>query len=171
MCVEVPMNCEVCNAKVNELRRGRCWGCYSRWVDARPVGIGARCCVCSERRRDNLRSVELLGAWMPMCYTCSGRAMVLDPLPQTIAGIREALVRDRRSRERRVGKADTRVFQYDRRGDDRRGERAPTGDDWLVIDDEMILEIEEVIDGSADARDEAEAELQADLTRIRELPF
>ena len=35
--------CDVCSAKVHELRRGRCWGCYARWVDARPVGVGARC--------------------------------------------------------------------------------------------------------------------------------
>lgn len=164
------MNCDVCNAKVSELRRGRCWGCYNRWVDARPVGIGARCCVCTERRRDNLRSVELLGAWVPMCYTCSGRAMVLEPLPQTLAAIREALIRDRRGRERRHGKKDTRVFQYDRRADERRDERAAGGEDWIVIDEEMILEIDELLDGSADARANADEELRDDLTRIREMP-
>lgn len=165
------MNCDVCNAKVNELRRGRCWGCYNRWVDARPVGIGARCCVCSERRRDNLRSVELLGAWVPMCYTCSGRAMILDPLPQTLAGIREVLIRDRRAQERRHGKRDTRVFQYDRRADERRDGREASGDDYIAIDDDMILEIDELLDGSAEARAGSDEELREDLTRIREMPI
>jgi hypothetical protein len=142
------MNCDVCRATVTELRRGRCWGCYARWVDARAVGVGARCCICAERRRDLLRSMELLGAWMPICYTCSGRANALDPMPQNLAGIRTALRRERRERDRRGGKADTRVFQHDRRGDDRRGQRTERGDDWLDIDEAMILEI--TLEGLAD---------------------
>jgi len=169
------MNCEVCKAKVSELRRGRCWGCYNRWVDARPVGVGARCCVCSERRRDHLRSVELLGSWIPMCYTCSGRAMQLDPLPQSLAGIRRVLSRDRRGSDRRFGKRDTRVFQYNRRGPDRREGRSPA-EDWMIIDDDMILEIEEILDHgeSADGRAEISdpaGDFTSDLTRIRELPL
>ncbi len=158
------MKCEVCNANVNELRRGRCWGCYSRWVDARPVGIGARCCICGERRRDSLRGVELLGGWMPMCYTCSGRAMRLDPLPQTLAEIRRELDRERRQDERRVGKPDTRVFQYDRRNGDRRGDRA-AGDDWMAIEDDMILEM------SLEEPRTTEPTVEADMTTIRELPL
>jgi hypothetical protein len=161
------MKCDVCNANVNELRRGRCWGCYNRWVDARPVGIGARCCICAERRRDSLRGVELLGAWMPMCYTCSGRAMHLDPLPQTLAGIRAELDRERRRAERRVGKPDTRVFQYDRRNGDRRSQR-DGGDDWMMIDEEMIIELT-LEDLVLDEPREAEP-ADADMTRIRELP-
>lgn len=164
------MNCDVCNAKVSELRRGRCWGCYNRWVDARPVGLGARCCVCSERRRDHLRSIELLGAWMPMCYSCSGRAMTLDPLPRTVAGIREALDRDRRADDRRGGKRDTRVFQYDRRNDDRRSGRSSAPDDYMVIDEGMIVEIEEILDDGSPSS-EASADLREDLTRIREMPM
>ncbi len=167
------MNCEVCKAKVSELRRGRCWGCYNRWVDARPVGVGARCCVCSERRRDHLRSVELLGAWIPMCYTCSGRAMQLDPLPQSLAGIRRELSRDRRDDDRRFGKRDTRVFQYDRRGRDRREGRSPA-EDWMIIDDDMILEIEEILEDGGGRRAETSdpaGDFTSDLTRIRELPL
>jgi hypothetical protein len=156
------MKCEVCNANVNELRRGRCWGCYNRWVDARPVGVGARCCVCSERRRDALRSVELLGGWLPMCYTCSGRAMRLDPLPQSLAEIRKELDRERRRDERRIGKPDTRVFQYDRRTGDRRGERG-AGDDWMIIDEEMIVEMSFEEPRAGEPAD-------ADMTAIRELP-
>jgi hypothetical protein len=144
------MKCDVCRATVTELRRGRCWGCYARWVDARAVGIGARCCICAERRRDLLRSMELLGAWMPMCYACSGRANSLDPMPATLGEIRTALRRERRELERRHGKADTRVFQHDRRGDDRRGLRVARGDEWLDIDEEMILEV--VVEGMTELR-------------------
>ena len=50
--------CEVCGAQVATLRRGRCWICYVRWADARPVGLGAKCAICSDRRRENLRMVE-----------------------------------------------------------------------------------------------------------------
>lgn len=140
------MNCDVCSAKVSELRRGRCWGCYARWVEARPVGIGARCCVCAERRRDSLKTVELLGSWMPMCYTCSGRATMLSPMPQTLAAIRLALRRERRADDRRGVRRDTRVFQYDRRGDDRRAGRTARGDDWFDIEDGMIVEV--AVEGS-----------------------
>ena len=161
------MKCEVCNANVNELRRGRCWGCYNRWVDARPVGLGAQCCVCGERRRDLLRGIELLGSWMPMCYGCSGRAMILEPLPQTLAGIRNALIRDRRSRERRTGKKDTRVFQYDRRHDDRRMGRAE--EDWGFIDDQMVLEIADARDVVAGPALDRVANEDEELTRILEM--
>lgn len=158
--------CEVCSASVKELRRGRCWGCYSRWVEARPVGLGAKCAICTERRRERLKSIELLGAWMPVCFNCSGRASTLAPMPQTIAGIRKALDRERRLRDRRFGKKDTRVFQYDRRSNDRRGERV-VRDECVPIDDEMILdiELEEVV-----ASLERELAERDDLTRIRELP-
>jgi hypothetical protein len=158
------MQCDVCRAKVTELRRGRCWGCYSRWADARPVGAGARCCICAERRRDFLRGHELLGAWMPMCFNCSGVVAGLDPMPQHIAGIREAVRRERRTAERRIGKRDTRVFQHDRRGLDRRLAR-PSDDDWLLIDEEMILEIHELFERGADR---PRLDDDADLTCIRE---
>ena len=158
--------CEVCNANVKELRRGRCWGCYSRWVEARPVGMGAKCAMCSERRRARLKSVELLGAWMPVCYTCSGRAAILNPMPQTVAGIRRALIRERRATDRRFGKKDTRVFQYDRRSDDRREGR--NDEDCLPIDEEMILDIE--LEQVVASLERELAHREVELTRIRELP-
>jgi hypothetical protein len=162
------MKCEVCNANVNELRRGRCWGCYNRWVDARPVGLGAQCAVCAERRRDLLRGLELLGSWMPMCYACSGQAMRLEPLPQTLAGIRRALIRERRERERRFGKKDTRVFQYDRRHDDRRLPREGDDSDWVFIDDDMIVEVGDAKAQSAGSFADADKVDREDeeLTRI-----
>ncbi len=158
--------CDVCGARVQELRRGRCWGCYARWVDARPVGLGARCVMCNERRRRLLRSTELHGAWYPTCYGCAGQALALEPLPPTIAEIKALLRRDRRGPDRRSNTPDTRVFQWERRVGQRREGRA---DDIPVIDDDMIIEItvednDELLAGPTHDSHEFE-----DLTRIREL--
>ena len=130
--------CEVCCAKVTELRRGRCWGCYSRWTEARAVGSGARCITCPERRRRVLKSVELFRGWTPMCFNCAGQCMTLDPMPNTITGLRDAISRERRARDRRIGKSDSRVYQYERRVGDR---RTLGSDDMGLIDDDMIIEI------------------------------
>ena len=153
--------CDVCGAKVAELRRGRCWGCYNKWVDGRAVGMGAACTMCNDRRREHLRSVELLGAWVPMCHNCCARAMRLEPMPQTIDEIRVRLDRERRTRDRRIGKADTRVFQRDRRGLERRHTGHVAGDDFLLVDDDIL--IIEAIDLPAD-------EPGADETRIQLAP-
>ncbi len=149
--------CEVCNAKVSELRRGRCWGCYARWVDSRPVGMGAKCVTCSEKRRKVLRAVELFGSWKPMCFNCSGQLLTLNPMPNTIADLRIAVSRERRRVDRRIGKADSRVFRYERRVGERRTER----EDIAPIDDDMIIEV-------SISLDPAPAEFE-DLTTIREL--
>jgi hypothetical protein len=152
--------CAVCHASVHELRRGRCWGCYSRWTEARPVGIGARCTACDEQRRPLLRSIELLGGWRPMCFNCAGQLNQLDPMPRTILALRTALSRDRRKRDRRIGKADTRVYKVERRVGDRR----TVGRD-AAVDDDMVIEI--TVDDAADAAgagDDFDA-----LTQIREL--
>jgi len=160
------MTCDVCNAEVKELRRGRCWGCYTRWVESRPVGVGASCVMCAERRRDNLRSVELLGSWMPMCHNCAARVMKMVPLPQTVGDIRSALTRDRRLLARRYGKDESRVFPRERRADDRRRVRSLGRDDSVLIDDEMIVEIDELAEELGAPREGGE-----ELTCIRELPL
>jgi hypothetical protein len=129
--------CEVCNAAVNELRRGRCWGCYSTWVEARPVGLGARCVTCNEKRRRFLKAVELFGAWKPMCFNCAGQVSAMDPMPPTITALKEAVSRERRKRDRRFGKADSRVFRYERRVGERRSGR----DECPAVDDDMIIEV------------------------------
>jgi hypothetical protein len=149
-------DCDVCGAKVHETRRGRCWGCYTRWVESRPVGYGAKCLSCGERRRRLLRSVELWGGWQPMCFSCAGRALILDPMPDTVAELKAVLNRERRGNDRRIGKLDSRVFQYDRRVGQRRELR--DGEGCASIDDDMILEI--VVD----------FEDFDDFTQIRELP-
>ncbi len=156
------LECDVCSAKVSELRRGRCWGCYSRWVDARPVGLSARCVSCGERRRRVLRSIELLGSWHPLCFNCHGQTLALDPVPPTMVELKIALERERRARDRRIGKPDTRVFRYERRVGERRDLR--TGDDGQPIDDDMIIEITIEADDVAD-----HGEVFEELTRIREL--
>jgi hypothetical protein len=152
--------CDVCSAKVHELRRGRCWGCYGRWVDARPVGVGARCLCCSERRRRLLKTVELFGGWTAVCFSCAGQVMTLDPMPRTLAELKAAVSRERREVDRRIGKPDTRVFQYDRRIGQRRSVR---GDDYPAIEDDMIIEI--TMDASSDDSEDVDF---ADMTRIFE---
>ena len=129
--------CDVCHAEVAELRRGRCWGCYERWVETRPVGLGARCVTCTEKRRRLLRVVELHGSWRPMCFSCAGQLLHLEPLPTTLAEMRELVSRERRKKDRRIGRRDTRVFAYERRAGERRSRR----DDYPMIDDDMIVEI------------------------------
>ena len=150
------MECEVCCAKVTELRRGRCWGCYARWVDARPVGVGARCVTCPEKRRRVLKTVELHGAWHPMCFNCAGQLLHLDPLPATLAELKKLVSRERRASDRRIGKPDTRVFQYERRV----GERRSSREEYPIVDDDMIIEV------ILDADDGCDFD---DITQIREL--
>jgi hypothetical protein len=152
-------SCDVCGAKVGELRRGRCWGCYSKWVDGRAVGMGAACTMCNDRRREHLRSVELLGAWVPMCHNCCARSMRLEPMPQSIDEIRQRLDRERRVADRRAGKPDTRVFRRDRRGLERRHMgQGGASDELLVLDDDILM---------IEALDLPDNEPGADETRIQ----
>lgn len=156
--------CEICCARVRELRRGRCWGCYSRWVESRPVGLGASCRLCGERRRSYLKSIELFGSWSPLCHNCAGRVAALERMPRSIAGIRALLERERRSGARRAGHPDARAFPYERRGPDRRA-TAPDR-----VDEEMIVEIAELAHDLATlAAELPDPERSSDLTAIREL--
>jgi hypothetical protein len=162
--------CEVCSATVSELRRGRCWGCYGRWAAARPVGVGAACCMCGDRRRGFLRSVELLATFVPICHNCCGRALALEPMPQSLGEIRIVLRRDRRLAPRRFGKADTRVYPRDRRDQDRRSGRAPNvaaevDDDAIIA--ELVADLEALAVEDAPLHDGLDA---VELTQIREDP-
>lgn len=152
--------CEVCHAKVPELRRKRCWGCYTAWAEARPIGSGALCTFCGERRREVLRQVELLRQWVVSCHNCAAMALPMTPMPQSIDELREALVRERRELERRDARADSRVFRRERRGLERRGvgRESPVPGGELALDDDDILI---VID---------EGELIGEETRIVALP-
>lgn len=139
--------CEICGARVVDLRRGRCFACYGRWVDSRPVGLGAACIACHDRRRDNLRLIELLGAWVPMCFNCAGRTLRLQAVPRTIDAIREKLRRDRRRLDRRRGLPDRRDEPSERRGIERRAVgHAVHGDLLLVDEDDVLIEIDVCFD-------------------------
>ncbi len=116
----IRQTCEFCGAEVSTLRRGRCWGCFQKWEEAQPVGIGAQCVVCGERRRDNLQRVELAGRWIPMCHLCAVKTRQLPSAPRSLESIRERLQRDRRYGDRRHGRADTRIAQQERRVGERR---------------------------------------------------
>lgn len=175
--------CEICSATVRELRRGRCWGCYNRWVETRPVGLGAFCRMCGERRRAHLKSVELLGSWVPCCHNCSARIDALTEVPASLTAIRQRLDRERRQRPRRLGRSDTRVFPYERRDDDRRRSRLGRGTEappslsreaegMHPVDDAMIVEIEELASEleALAASIPANREETGELTRIRAVP-
>lgn len=100
-----------------------------------------------------------------MCFSCAGKAGSMDRMPRTLHELRSTLRRDRRLAERRYGKADTRVFQYDRRNGDRREGRT-IDEGWMVIDDDMILEIEEL---TFNKTDDDQADGWSELTRILDL--
>ena len=135
--------CEVCGARVTALRRGRCALCYLRWAENRPVGFGATCLVCGERRRDHLRLVEFRRAWLSMCHACATRLFKLHPLPGTLSGLRESLSRDRRLWEnRRADEEDLRLSSHERRHGDR---RIPLLDADAILDEEACFDAEELV--------------------------
>ena len=101
--------------------------------------------------------VELYGGWKPMCFNCAGQVLDLEPMPATIAALREFVSRERRKRDRRFGKPDTRVFRYERRVGERRSGR----EILPAVDDDMIIEVSyEVVITDNEFED---------LTQIREL--
>jgi hypothetical protein len=152
MSVEVEratITCNVCRAEVTELRRGRCWGCYTRWVEARPVGRGAACVICFEKRREQLKLMELHNRSVPACHGCAARILRLDQIPATIDGVRQALRRDRRGGDRRADGLDRRIFPRERRVGERRSPprdayaaAAEPGLDFPDLD-EIIIELQE----------------------------
>lgn len=156
--------CEVCGVEVCELRRGRCLACYNRWASARPVGFGASCRLCGDRRRSQLRSIELLGRWTPVCHACAAAVSSLDPAPGSLGDLREALRRGPRRaadhrRAVRLGAGTGAVPRRDSQCED-------SEDSAMVDDDDMILEIAELASELESlAEDLGEV---ADLTRIHE---
>jgi hypothetical protein len=155
------LQCEVCGARVLTLRRGRCWICYIRWAEARPVGAGSACAICNDRRRENLRLIEFHGNWIPMCHNCGSKALKLAPVPPTIDGIRQRLSRDRRWHDRRHGISDHRMLRKERRVGERRVEPDPHAPDWINADD-LIIEIIEV---------PGEDDVASEATRISTAPL
>jgi len=136
--------CDICGARTGELRRGRCWSCYSRWCESRPAGFGAACAVCGERRQAYLKLVEVLGSFLPMCGNCGLRVARLERVPSSLEGLRRSLRRDRRSGERRRGLPDLRSDRVERRGLPRRAVGTWPGGE-ICIDDhpEIIIELDD----------------------------
>jgi hypothetical protein len=92
-----------------------------------------------------------------MCFNCAGQLLVLDPMPATMSALREAVSRERRKKDRRLGKPDTRVYRYERRvGERRMGREEPP-----LVEDDMIIEITVDLEGGPDDT--------ADVTKIHEL--
>ena len=161
------LSCEACGARVSALRRGRCPTCYLRWTDSRPVGIGAACVVCGERRRENLRSVEFQRRWLPMCHNCSSKTFRLQPIPRTIEALRERFSRDRRWKERRVGRRDNRLFFAERRAGERRTAKLTAAGECMDATD-LIIEIFEEQLGAEATRIAIDEERREQLDQIFE---
>jgi hypothetical protein len=156
--------CGSCGAMVTELRRGRCWGCYSKWAEMRPVPRGAACAVCDERRRENLRLIELHSRSVTFCHICAARTLKLAKVPSSIDSLRRLLSRDRRAQDRRGDGLERRIFPRERRVGDRRGPpRASASDDTnpgFVMPEFEDIEIE---------IQDADIEI-VELTLVRERP-
>jgi hypothetical protein len=169
MSVEVEratLPCGVCGAAVTELRRGRCWGCYTRWAESRPVGRGASCVICAEKRRAQLKLVELHGRSLPFCHGCAAQVMRLPELPASIEDLRHALRRDRRDDDRRAGKVDQRIFPRERRVGERRG---PVRDAFADTDPRIKMADLHLDDAIIELSD-ADLAAGGDQTQVRTTP-
>jgi hypothetical protein len=125
---ELMVNCTACGAPSGEqapLRRGRCPSCYDVWLRRKPVGLGAACLSCGERRRDVLRPFELARAWVVLCRNCAARAERLDPMPWFAEGLHMGLTRERRYTDRRGDVFSDDGYGGPERRDDDRRERPP----------------------------------------------
>jgi hypothetical protein len=130
-----------------------------KWAEMRPVPRGAACALCADRRREDLRLVELCGRSVALCHLCAARVHKLADVPLTLEEVRATLRRDRRETERREGGLDRRVFPRERRVGDRRspprdlGREATQasdslpdfGDMEIVVGDADIEEIEQTL--------------------------
>ena len=94
-----------------------------------------------------------------MCFNCHGVLGSLVPMPKTLALLTEAVSRERRKRDRRWGKPDTRVFVYERRVGERRDGREG---ELPRVEDDMIIEV--TIEACSDDGVDFD-----DITAIREL--
>ena len=110
----------------------------------------ASCAVCQEKRRNQLKLVELKGRTLPFCHGCAAQVLRMAEIPDSVEEIRTALRRDRRDTDRREGeKVDQRIFPRERRVGERRG---PSRDGYADTDPSMRLsEFDEVVIELADS--------------------
>ncbi|HVU52255.1 MAG TPA: hypothetical protein VHL80_16290 [Polyangia bacterium] len=128
------------------------------------MGRGATCTVCFEKRRDQLKLVELHGRSMPLCHGCAARIARMDDVPESVDGLRVALRRDRRTADKRVGKVDHRIFPRERRVGERRNPPrgvVPAGDP--SYENTMLADMDEIIVELAEADME-----EVEQTQVRE---
>ncbi len=151
-----PVKCGACGEPEqpgSPHRRGRCRRCYAAWVRERPVGLGAFCCACGERRKDALRHLEMGETWVVLCHGCAARAERLAPQPRTVSGLKLRLQRERRWGDRRaesVGAPRKTRVAGERRADDRRlGERGV-----VDVTDLAEMEMELVAEPGTSAEDD-----------------
>ena len=89
--------CGGCGQTATRTRRGLCHACYARWVRARPVGLGASCACCNDRRMVHLRHFELRGLWVVLCHNCCARAERMTPAARSVDQLLAGIRRQRRS--------------------------------------------------------------------------
>src|SRR6185437_11819949 len=134
------------------LRRGRCTRCYDAWCTKRPVGMGAACAACEDRRLSHLRYFELGvrgnapgGRWIVLCHNCVAAAVKMEPQPRSLDGLKMRLARERRWGDRRaesVGRPSVRDEKFERRDGERRRSQHPLYLEEVVV--EMEAEFAEV---------------------------
>jgi hypothetical protein len=137
-------------------------------VKARPIGMGAICAGCHDRRIQHLRSYELLarsnapgGRWMVLCHNCAAVADKLSPPPRSIEGLVMRLGRDRRWGDRRaeaVGRTTMgRAPWLERRDGDRRISDRNAIDATELA--EIVIELEADFEIPIDVDEQALAEI------------
>jgi hypothetical protein len=122
--------------------------------------------VCFEKRRDQLKLVELHGRSMPLCHGCGARIARMEDVPESIDGLRLALRRDRRYGDKRSGKVDHRIFPRERRVGERRSPpRNPFAEAAASegYENTMLADMEEIIVELAEADME-----EVEQTQVRE---
>jgi hypothetical protein len=128
------------------------------------VGKGAACVICNERRRGELRLVELQMKSRALCHSCAGRIARMETIPTSINAIRILLDRERRARDRRDDGADRRIFPRERRVGER---RAPPRTDGLGSHDTdphiLLPDFEDIVIELVDADLES-----VEQTQVRE---
>ena len=129
------------------------------------MGRGATCTVCFEKRRDQLKLVELHGRSMPLCHGCAARIARMDDIPESVDGLRGALRRDRRLADKRAGtKVDHRIFPRERRvGERRTPPRTAFADTDPGVEATLLADMEEIIVELQEADME-----EVDQTQVRE---
>lgn len=101
--------CSRCQ-EISNLRRNLCPHCYVRWLRSRPIGVGACCTGCGDRRLVHLQYVELQQGFAVVCRNCAAQLERQGgPPPADDEEVRALLQRERREvqdEDRRRGFAE-----------------------------------------------------------------